>query len=368
MFDAMDVRRHGARGNGTDDDGPAILRAITATQGGMVYLAPGTYKLTEPLQLTNKTTRIIGAAPGATRILYRGDEDLDAITFDRFEDPTAVSSMGCGLRSLTLEGNGMGVGTGDGVSVQGTLYAVLEDLEILNFGGAGASLKDSVANPGIGYVPLQTVMRNVVSYRNGDGFLLSQGTASTLVSCHAQNNTNNIRLRDVQGIRFYGGAFQGSVTHNVLFQPTGPNRISSIKFDGVHFEETSPNATVYMRAAESHPSNQGCTLIAFRDCWFSTQGSPYFDIERCGEFLIDACRTGGATGVRLRAFAVDPLRVYGGGIAGIGFTADQAEFYDITSSHPIWFGGTPGPNNNAIAIGTTAPPHGSLASKFYEPE
>src|SRR5690606_14917394 len=124
----------------------------------------------------------------------------DAITFDRFEDPTARASWGCGLRSLTLEGNGTGVGTGDGLTFQGTLGAVVEDVEALEFGGAGVSLKDSVANPGLGYVPLQTTMRNVVSFRNGDGFLLSQGTASSFFSCHAQNNTNNVRLRDVQGM------------------------------------------------------------------------------------------------------------------------------------------------------------------------
>src|SRR5690242_5888386 len=54
---AYDVKTYGATGNGTTDDAGAIQKALdAAVNGGVVTMAAGTYRVTRPLRLGDRTT------------------------------------------------------------------------------------------------------------------------------------------------------------------------------------------------------------------------------------------------------------------------------------------------------------------------
>lgn len=63
------VKQYGAAGNGTTDDTTAINAAITAANatGGVVFLPPGTYKISSPLNLSTANVSLKGA--GASSII-----------------------------------------------------------------------------------------------------------------------------------------------------------------------------------------------------------------------------------------------------------------------------------------------------------
>jgi len=70
----IDVRRHGARGDGVGDDAGPIQAAIDALPpgAGTVLLPPGVYRLTRPLEILDDAThgrhgvRLVGSAGGAS--------------------------------------------------------------------------------------------------------------------------------------------------------------------------------------------------------------------------------------------------------------------------------------------------------------
>lgn len=65
----FNVKAYGAKGNGSTDDTTAIQTAINAaTTGGVVYLPPGTYNVTQTLTITTSGVSLVGAGPGATTI------------------------------------------------------------------------------------------------------------------------------------------------------------------------------------------------------------------------------------------------------------------------------------------------------------
>ena len=67
LFDAAE---YGAKGDGVNDDAPAIQAAIADAQnaayGSDVFLRPGIYSTSQPLLITDSGPRLIGAGPGAT--------------------------------------------------------------------------------------------------------------------------------------------------------------------------------------------------------------------------------------------------------------------------------------------------------------
>lgn len=99
-----------ARGNGTTDDTAAIQAAITAAgAGGMVYLPTGSYLVTDALNMTGKSTKLVGACHRCSVLVIKnasfnhlatgvvniasGEPGpmLDNITFD-FEQPATAAA------------------------------------------------------------------------------------------------------------------------------------------------------------------------------------------------------------------------------------------------------------------------------------
>jgi hypothetical protein len=368
MFDAMDVRRHGGRGNGTDDDSPAIARAMIANRGGDLYLAPGTWRVTDPRVLGNYSGRIFGAAPGATKILYAGDPDEDAITFERRDDPTALTTTGCGLSRLTLQGPSSG--SGHGIVLESTLYARLDDVVVTGFGGAGICFQalDGDDPTVSAAVPLQTVLTNVVSYQNGHGLLHVGGTTLIATGFHAMNNSvANITINTGGSLQFIGGSCQGAVPIGIHIAPPSAAQIALVTFDGMHIEGNfTGGAAVRIDVPVAHPNNAGCKSITFRSCYMSTAAQSYVYARRVNGITLENCDVIGAGS----AYWIDaefcyPLYVLGGALAGNGWAEDLSDRFSIANSLTQWRGGAD-QNLNAIGIGNAAPLFGTLSSKFKE--
>ena len=106
----LDVRAHGARGDGLADDGPAIAAAIAEARrdGGTVFFPPGTYRVEATIVLP-AGVRMRGASREASIIRGTGDPSAAgsrAAWFHSFSPPTSVIRMGSrtALESLAIEG------------------------------------------------------------------------------------------------------------------------------------------------------------------------------------------------------------------------------------------------------------------------
>lgn len=69
---SLNVKAYGAKGDGATDDTAAIQTTITAlpTNGGIIYLPPGNYRLTAGIVISESGVSFVGAGKSATTISY----------------------------------------------------------------------------------------------------------------------------------------------------------------------------------------------------------------------------------------------------------------------------------------------------------
>lgn len=121
----FDVTNYGADPTGVSDSASAIQSAINsagATEGNLVYLPPGTYKINSTLDIPYSGVVLVGAGSGtnhgvgtsqgttATRLLWGGSAGG---TMVKIYSPAGASNQkqtGCGLQKIMLDANGAGVG------------------------------------------------------------------------------------------------------------------------------------------------------------------------------------------------------------------------------------------------------------------
>lgn len=93
------VKAYGAVGDGTADDTTAVQAAITAAVGGVVYLPPGTYKITSALTITNVNwVTVRGAGRDVSTIKQTGAGNTFTLT-------GTTELVGTVFEDLTLDGN-----------------------------------------------------------------------------------------------------------------------------------------------------------------------------------------------------------------------------------------------------------------------
>jgi len=87
----FNVKAYGAVGNGSTDDTDAIQAAMAAaTSGGIIYFPPGTYIISETLNITANNIAFIGAGAGATTIkTASGSEEIGMLTIGNGTDTIA---------------------------------------------------------------------------------------------------------------------------------------------------------------------------------------------------------------------------------------------------------------------------------------
>src|SRR5919199_1406504 len=98
----IDVKDHGAVGDGTTDDTTAIQAAATAAANGVLYLPAGRYRVTGTINLSTQTA--VRGDGLAVSILEQSTDDADGLAAI---DPRFVT-----LRDIQVRGTGTGTGVG----------------------------------------------------------------------------------------------------------------------------------------------------------------------------------------------------------------------------------------------------------------
>ncbi|MEH1097896.1 glycosyl hydrolase family 28-related protein [Micromonospora sp. CPCC 205561] len=218
----VNVREHGAKGDGTADDTAALQAAIDRVRstGGIVFLPPGTY-LTRRLTLHSRV-HLRGSGGDATTLRLKAgansaileSEGFARLSGTRSDDGITLFS----LRDLTLDGNKeQNPEGGHGLRVYGYGYEITEVIVfncrgdgILSEWGPAAALPApshqmearltavrTHGNDGHGVNfqgPHDSMFLNCVTFENaGAGFRLAgDSTGTQMVNCHAWGIKQNV--------------------------------------------------------------------------------------------------------------------------------------------------------------------------------
>ena len=180
----INVKDHGAKGNGIANDLPALQAIINnlGPNGGTLYFPPGQYNIAGSLLLREKVT-ICGDSSATTfgsgtasSTIHCTNPNVNAL------DGTDLRTIH--IRDIALTGMGQSSGTGGGISLTHTSLATanncLERVEVSDFGGNGVYINDPITN-------------NLFSVRvervGGNGIMIVNGTCTFLQTCYVNNST-----------------------------------------------------------------------------------------------------------------------------------------------------------------------------------
>jgi prepilin-type processing-associated H-X9-DG protein len=261
----FDARQHGARGNGLDNDRPAIEAAIAAAEkagGGVVFFPPGTY-LTDQTILVPSGVSLRGANR-ETSILQGFGEPGPAdrvVWFLQMSPPTSVVRLRSRTRieSLTIQG-----ATWKGEGGWGMVEALPEEVRF----PIGGEVRDVI----IADCRLRALEESVLSRRHLYLSAFHFGPAARRVKLLNNDLFGSITLGvggvghgyriDVICNTFHGGsvndvvAFQGSLSESLidanLFVDTpgrlvlGPGRRNHVRYNEIH----QPSRSTWENAEE----------------------------------------------------------------------------------------------------------------------
>lgn len=262
VTDWLNVKAHGAVGNGVADDTAAINAALAAVpaNGGTVYFPAGSYLITASLSASVTGTRMVGAGWGS-QILYDGNVVSPAIKAsaaskrvfiqDLRISQTNASHLGTAIDASnfvnsTIERVMIDAGGGSGVAplvgiLLGANTCFYNEVRAsrINYGGAtsrGISIttgansntvmdcrlvpqSDDVNSAGV-YINgshSTTLIHPDIESAAGNGIFLDTGADGTTI-VNAYCELNNIGLKIASGVNALtvtGGTFQTSVTANI---------------------------------------------------------------------------------------------------------------------------------------------------------
>jgi len=103
----VNVKDYGAVGDGTTDDTAAIQAAIDSGSAGLsVFLAPGTYKVTESIYLRRAKVRIFGAGPGVSMVKFVNSAGGTLFTGDTNKNLSLLTYESCALENFEVVSSG----------------------------------------------------------------------------------------------------------------------------------------------------------------------------------------------------------------------------------------------------------------------
>ncbi|QIS06746.1 hypothetical protein F5X71_34540 [Nocardia brasiliensis] len=225
----VNVRDHGALGDGVADDTAAITAAYTAAAGRPLYFPAGTYPVTTLPDLADGS-RLIGEGPLRSEIRYSGTDTLLTLT----------GKQDIAFRSLGIHLSGAGA---TAITLSGCFQIALDDVRIR---GAHTSATGA-------------------TYRNQTGLRLVANTGNTRI-----HNTVLANL----GVGLQTDAIQNEITNSKVvncyngIKGAGAGNSSGLAAVATEFIADGATTT----AAHVVIEGVGATWI-FESCWF--EGSDY---------------------------------------------------------------------------------------------
>lgn len=224
----VNVKHHGATGDGSTDDTSAIQTAINnSSQGDVIYFPPGTYLVSSTIDL-KEYRRYVGAERYKTVIKQADGSNLNAVLASTnwlaTDNPT-YSNYPVSIENLGVDGNKSNQTSGDGhgialISFWNNLYSV----QIQNTRGSGLVLSASdQSGTEISNTAVETHVHRV-DVRSADGYGIyiydpdpsdSQITDGWLVDCIVETTgEDGIRILTaggwvIRGCHVYGAAKSG---------------------------------------------------------------------------------------------------------------------------------------------------------------
>lgn len=177
----VDVRAYGAVGNGVADDTTAFQNAANAmAPGGIVWMPPGRYNLSNNVTSRYSGVRWLGAGIGVTVLVNSITTTTTSLGLLTFWHPDTVTPVkNCSVRNLSIDlnGSGSGIAAVNGIHIRSTSTAatisenfLIEDVEIYGRGidGTGSIGAIKISGKYTGYQgSLRNIRINRVTIRDG---------------------------------------------------------------------------------------------------------------------------------------------------------------------------------------------------------
>jgi len=247
-----------------DGDQIEINNALTAANGGKVYLMEGTYTIDASISIPNNTTL---AGAGENTLIQLGNFGATTTTFNAIVNTDTTTGTDVTIRDLKLDGRRSinTAGTQSGIDLDGigdaatdTIGAIVDSVYVTSFattsirfdGSANSTVKNSTSlDAGFGsgvFISTSsrmTVQDNNLSDNNGYGAVFSATTdgsiSGNLTSGNGGNgiglqtsSTNNIIIANIASDNTGSGISVASSNNTVTGNTASNNTISGISVSG----------------------------------------------------------------------------------------------------------------------------------------
>lgn len=247
--DVVNVKDFGARGDGVTDDTAAINAAISAAGaagGGLVFIPPGVYALSNsnPLAASWDNYRaiyvgandvhLLGAGIGATVLRLLNGANCHAIKFGQRVDG-AVTVSNCSVRNVEIDGNRSNQTTPgetdnhwDGINVSsGCQRVTLSDLHVRDCAYYGIGMqRDAIKDCRIQNVVIENTGADGVDWKNDSG----AGGGNVIANVRVANFGNLTALLTPQaGVDLRSGIYAENI---VIESMTAKNDLVGVRTQG----------------------------------------------------------------------------------------------------------------------------------------
>jgi hypothetical protein len=226
----VNVLNFGAVGNDIHDDGPAIADAIASLPagGGTVFFPPGTYKVVDPILITQNNVWLVGS--GATI------DNQNTLAQPAIIMGTGMSFvLGLGIQRLNITGN---PASGSGIVLNLVSDVLIQDVDIFAIGGHGIEAPGEVLATTFERVTItgMTVNKNAWHFSTN-----VQCNVLRWVACVSGGNSGS--SNGVYVVPFIGGVHVDWVFESCAFQACQHgiwlNNVFGVQITGQYFEANS---------------------------------------------------------------------------------------------------------------------------------
>lgn len=178
--------------------------------GGIVYIAPGTYELSEPLILSRENVRIEGAGP-ATHIINKNDKDEPALHVrpDGYEGDSKKRIWRVQLSNFRISGNPK---SGIGIHAQGVQEIFIHGLSVDHHGSHGIHLDNCYEDP--------RVSDSIITYNAKTGLNLTDCHDIVVSDNQFEENEDAVRCIDSFNLCMNANNLDDHLRHGVVIENT----------------------------------------------------------------------------------------------------------------------------------------------------
>jgi len=251
------VRRFGARGDGTHDDTGAIQRALDL--GESVYLPKGTYRVTRTLRLKASGQTLCGEgtgstdSPAITKILYTGKPKGTVISVSTGK----AHAQQCTLRDLEIDGNNL----------------ANKGIELYDTAVGGGAWRNRVYD---------TAVLNCTSGRNATGIFLGSGAFpnfahdAIIFGCYIHNCTRGMWGRGAK-YQIYSTTIFGCEETGICAEPGSAWTVqgsiftaNGCDFEGSNIQQADFNGCWFENSTRGIYRATTAHCVSFTGCFLHT--------------------------------------------------------------------------------------------------